>query len=372
LQSSGTAFAQSVASAARAAGTGVPVGAISFQVPLSPSPVFGPATTLSPGLPPAAVEVAHKMVRRTVCCATPLPLNSAVRAQALAAAALSVPVEVARVTPVAGSERPEQAPTAERLGGAAGRVDRALSEAARWGAPAAEPEVPGPRRATLSSVLTHLTQSRVHHVLKPSRGGGRDPREAERSRALGKVIGVGLAFAAIEAAGAFFTGSVALRADAMHLLLDTAVSAGALFALWLAKRPGNRFPKAEPVIGLISSILIGLTAIEIGHEAYLRFLSPVEVSPATMFLALSGLAANVINALLLRKFSDDGLSTKSAFLHALTDAVGSIGIILSGLAVYFLHWVWADAAIAGVIVSLIVATAGNLARASWKSLRSKT
>lgn len=348
LQPGASAFGQAVSAAA--SGAGVALGPLAIALPASALPA--PATA---------------------------PVGAGVGVRVEPAALLAAPaVPVALLTtiaPAAGVLATAPVPARSRgLASAADRVALRLRDAAKFGGRAAEEAPPPePRRSGLASAFNYLTHPKAGRALRPAAEGvpptEREKQESERARALVKVVGIGLAFAAVEAIGSWLTGSVALRADAMHLALDTSVSAAALLALWLSKRPGKRFAKAEPVIGLLSSLAIGFTAIEIGHEVYERFLSPVAVGPVTMLLALSGLAANLINAFILRKFRDDGVSMKGAFLHALTDAVGSIGIVVSGLAVYFFNWAWADAAIGGVIVALILATAVNLARASWKALR---
>lgn len=334
LQPGASAFAQAVSAAA--SGTGIVAGPIAIALP-------APLLTAAPSLPLSSITQRPAL--------GPVP-------------GLSLSPQGERVGVRAES----------RLASAADRVAVRLRDAAKLAGRAAEESLPpAARRSALASAFDHLTHPKAGLALRPAAEGvpptDREKQEGERARALVKVVGIGLAFAAVEAIGSWLTGSVALRADAMHLALDTSVSAAALLALWLSKRPGKRFAKAEPVIGLLSALAIGLTALEIGHEVYERFLSPVAVGPVTMLLALAGLAANLINAFILRKFRDDGVSMKGAFLHALTDAVGSIGIIASGLAVYFFNWAWADAAIGGVIVTLILATAVNLARASWKALR---
>lgn len=392
VQPGGSAFAQAAAARSAAVPVSAPVATTVLPLVVSPATLprvlplsaVGPAPSLSATaaltLPAPAGSLAVgpvASVRTAESRAVSKELAAAqghaerLEAPAPAAAAPSAPVLAARTAELRD----------EVLGGAAGRVRSRLADARHFlGGRAAEEEPAGTvRKSGLARFYGHLTHFRAGRALKPAGDGvppgEKEGKERERAKALAKVVGIGLAFGAIETIGAWFTGSVALRADAMHLALDTSVSAAALLALWLSRRARNsenprRFAKAEPVIGLVSSAAIGFTAIEIGLEVFDRFMAPVVVpGPTTMLLALSGLAANVINALILRRFQDDGLSMKGAFLHALTDAVGSIGIIASGLAVYYWQWAWADAAIGGVIVALILGTAVNLARTSWRALK---
>ncbi|MBI4422604.1 MAG: cation diffusion facilitator family transporter [Elusimicrobia bacterium] len=220
-------------------------------------------------------------------------------------------------------------------------------------------------------VRAALTWARLHEPSGADLGEAKDPLQAA---ALRKVIGIGLVFAAIELAGSVWSGSLALRADALHLALDTGVSAATLFALWISRRPPTArrtygYAKMEPLVGFVSSAAIFATAFELGQEAAARLLSPVAVPGlATIGLAFSGLAANIFAALILRRYRGDGVGMRGAFLHALSDALGSVGIIASGLAVYFFQWHWADPFIGVGICLLIAHTAWGLLKSSWHLL----
>ncbi|MBI4346275.1 MAG: cation transporter [Elusimicrobia bacterium] len=367
LQPGASAFAQGAAAAA----SGSRAAAVPVVLSVPVAPVLGAGPIVSAGALPSALPAALIPVSRLA--------SAAALAPGIAGESRPPSPGLAAMLPVHAAVVPGQS-----LAGAAGRIERRLQDAARLGAlhHDSAPEVGGASHPRLAAFVEHLTHPKAGRALRPPDDGlppdERDKQERERAKALIKVVGIGILFAAIETIGSWLTGSVALQADAIHLALDTSVSAAALFGLWLSRRYKGadgkpRYPRAEAVIGLLSALAIGLTAVEIGREVFDRFMNPVAVpGPATMVLALAGLAANVINALILRKFRDDGLGMKGAFLHALTDAVGSIGIIASGLAVYYLGWAWADPAIGAVIVTLIMATATNLARASWKALRAPT
>jgi cobalt-zinc-cadmium efflux system protein len=201
-----------------------------------------------------------------------------------------------------------------------------------------------------------------------------DARKPMEHSALKKVIGVAAFFTAIELAGGVATGSVSLQADSFHLAADLAINVGALAALWMARRPPNSrktygYLKLESIVGLVSSAAIAGMGLFTGFEALGRLLHPAAV-PAleTMILACSGLLSNALSTWLLYRYRDDSLSLKGAFLHAATDAVGSLGIIAgSGLILAF-GWLWADPLISFGIVALILHTTWDLAVRSWNVL----
>lgn len=201
-----------------------------------------------------------------------------------------------------------------------------------------------------------------------------DAKRPVHMAALRRVIAVGALFAAVEIVGSQITGSSSLMADAMHLTADMFVSLGALFALWAgSKKPDGKrtfgFLKMEPIVGMISAVLIPALAIFAGHEAWSRFNNPETIEAGkTALFALAGLAANGFSVWTLWKFQDDGVGVKGAFLHAAGDAMGSIGIIVAMGLVFFFGWVWADLAITALIIGLILKMSLGLMSSSWRML----
>ncbi len=192
--------------------------------------------------------------------------------------------------------------------------------------------------------------------------------------ALKRVIAVSAIFTAIEFIGGLMIGSLSLKADSMHLMADLGINVGALFALWMSRRPPNShktygYLKMESLTGLLSAVAIAGMALYTLSEAIPRLWAPVAVPGLiTMALAASGLLSNAISTVLLRRYQDDNLSIKGAFLHAATDAVGSVGIITAGALIYFFHWFIADPIISFLIVALILHTTWDLAKRSWNVL----
>ncbi|UPT73216.1 MAG: cation diffusion facilitator family transporter [Elusimicrobiota bacterium] len=195
-----------------------------------------------------------------------------------------------------------------------------------------------------------------------------------REIALKRALAVSAVFVVVEFVGAWMTGSVALKADAMHLAADQMISAAALISLWVARRPPNSrksygYLKVEPVVALIGAGAIALMGFEMGSEAWQRLFNPGAAATWSVALfALSSLAANLVSAALLWRYKDDGLSMKSAFLHAATDAVGSVGVILSAAAAILLGWLWVEPVAVAFILVMLARVAWELGKPAWNTL----
>jgi cobalt-zinc-cadmium efflux system protein len=120
----------------------------------------------------------------------------------------------------------------------------------------------------------------------------------------------------------------------------------------------------------------GLVAIAfwIGWEAIVRLQSPpVEILSLPMLATASvGLGVNTINIVLLHKDSHHDLNLRGAFLHVLADAASSVGVILAAIAVWTLHWLWADGVISLLVSGLIIISATSLIVQSLKMLFAKS
>jgi len=170
-----------------------------------------------------------------------------------------------------------------------------------------------------------------------------------------------------EAIGGLVSHSLALLADAGHMLVD----AGALMFAWLgahyARRPADAkrsfgYARLEVLVGYSNSLLQFLLVIWIASEALFRFANPAPILSGTMLaVALAGL---VVNAIVLGTLSHShgDLNTASARLHVLGDLLGSAGAVVAALLVRYSDWLWADPAVS-ILVSLLIL--GN----AWRLLR---
>ncbi len=192
--------------------------------------------------------------------------------------------------------------------------------------------------------------------------------------ALKRALAVASVFVAVEVIGGLVTGNVALKADSMHLAADQLINGAALFSIWISRRPPNSrksygYLKVESVVGLLGAATIALMGFEMGVEAWHRLFSAG--APATWsvaLFALASLASNLFTALILWRHHGESLSMKGAFLHSATDAVGSLGVIVSVAAAILLGWAWVEPAAVALILVMIVKTAWELGKPAWDVL----
>jgi cobalt-zinc-cadmium efflux system protein len=163
----------------------------------------------------------------------------------------------------------------------------------------------------------------------------------------------------IEFAGGFLTNSLALTADAGHMLSDAAALGLSLFAAMLVLRPPTArksygFYRAEILAALVNgAALIAISAF-IFVEALRRFSEPPQVGgPLMLGIAAGGLIINIVSLGLLSGGKKDNLNMHGAWLHVFTDMLGSVGAIAAGAAITLFDWYWADP-VASILISLLV------------------
>jgi cobalt-zinc-cadmium efflux system protein len=182
-------------------------------------------------------------------------------------------------------------------------------------------------------------------------------------------------FAAIEFVIGYWSHSLALQAESGHLLSDSFALALSLLAAWLVQQQVNKTEGASGRIEAAAAIFNGLglvaIAIWIGIEAVSRLQSPpTEILSLPMLVTAGlGLGVNSFNAFLLHDSSDLDLNVRGAFLHILADLISSIGVIVAAIAVWLMHWLWADGAV-GLFVSVLIFTSAiPLLSQSFNSIR---
>jgi cobalt-zinc-cadmium efflux system protein len=196
------------------------------------------------------------------------------------------------------------------------------------------------------------------------------PQLAEVPRRLPLVLGISLAALGAEVVGGVLAHSLALLADAGHMLVD----AGALALAWVVARLARRPATPERSFGLLrleilaalvnGAVLIAI-ALGIGVEAYRRLRAPPAVGAQLMLIvATIGLAANVTGAAMLRPGHRESLNQRAAYLHLLSDALGSLGALVAGAVILVAGWQLADPLISVVIAALILRSAWQLTRES--------
>ncbi|WP_333663118.1 cation diffusion facilitator family transporter [Acinetobacter sp.] len=162
-------------------------------------------------------------------------------------------------------------------------------------------------------------------------------------------------FLVIEVIAGLITQSLALLSDAAHMFTDAAALAIALAAIQIAKRPADNkrtfgYQRFEILAALFNASMLFFVAMYILYEAYQRFSQPPEIQSLGMLIVASiGLVINLISMKILMSSAADSLNVKGAYLEVLSDALGSVGVIIGAIIIYFTSWYWVDTIIAVAI-----------------------
>lgn len=171
---------------------------------------------------------------------------------------------------------------------------------------------------------------------------------ARNRRALWVVFGLTFTYFLVEVAGGLLTNSLALLADAAHMLTDVCGLGLALFAAWMSQKPATSqrtygYYRVEILAALSNAVVLFLMAFFIMYEAYRRFLEPPEVASLPMLaVAAVGLVVNVIGIGQLRAAADESLNMKGAYLEVVGDLLGSVGVLVAGAVMLTTGWYYAD------------------------------
>src|SRR5262245_35752647 len=172
----------------------------------------------------------------------------------------------------------------------------------------------------------------------------------------------------VELAGGWLTNSLALLTDAAHMLTDVGALALTLFALWIAGRPASErktfgYYRAEILAALVNGVVLCVLVLGIILEAWRRLQDPPPVRAGAMLaIAVGGLVVNLFVAHRLREHQGRSLNMRGAYLHVISDLLGSLGAILAGAVIMTMGWNTIDP-----LVSLLIA--GLILFSSWKLVR---
>ncbi|WP_415273342.1 cation diffusion facilitator family transporter [Bacillus siamensis] len=169
----------------------------------------------------------------------------------------------------------------------------------------------------------------------------------------------------IEAIGGFVTNSLALLSDAGHMLSDSISLMVALIAFKLAEKKASHhktfgYKRFEILAAVINGVALILISLYIIYEAIKRFSHPPEVATTGMLIiSIIGLAVNILVAWIMLNGGDtkNNLNIRGAYLHVISDMLGSVGAILAAILIIFFGWGWADP-VASVIVAILVLKSG--------------
>jgi len=196
-------------------------------------------------------------------------------------------------------------------------------------------------------------------------------------RLLWLATGLTLAYAGVEAGVGWWAGSLALVADAGHMVNDAAALALAAVAAWLARRPASArhsygFGRAEFLAALINSVALLVLVAWIAVSAVQRLHDPQPVmGEAVSVAAAAGLALNLFVAWLLGR-GERNLNTRAALLHVLGDLLGSVAALISGVVIAFTGWTPIDPLLSLGIGALIVVSSLRLLREALHGLMEGT
>jgi cobalt-zinc-cadmium efflux system protein len=192
------------------------------------------------------------------------------------------------------------------------------------------------------------------------------------------VLALTATFTVVEVVGGLLTGSLALLADAGHMLSDNLSLGLALFAAWLAGRPATPersfgYQRAEILAALFNGMTLVAISIWIFVEAYSRLREPPEILGGWMLVvAALGLVVNVAGALILSRSDGENLNVEGALRHVIADALGSVGAIVAALVIVLTGWRYADPLVSVAIGLLILASSWSLVRDSTNILLEAT
>jgi cobalt-zinc-cadmium efflux system protein len=228
----------------------------------------------------------------------------------------------------------------------------------------------------MSATGTHANLRPAHaHVSEHSHGTRHTHGRAERSRRrLRLVLLLTVLYMVAEAVGGWLTGSLALLADAGHMLADAAALGLALVAVWFGSRPATPnktfgYYRLEILAAWVNGVALVIIALLIAYEAYGRWAQPPVVKSTPMLLVASGgLLINLVCAWLLHGEHRHDLNMRGAWLHIIGDAVGSVGALIAGALMSLYGWYVADPLVSVVIGGLIVWSSWSLIRESTNVL----
>lgn len=183
-------------------------------------------------------------------------------------------------------------------------------------------------------------------------------------------MGLALLYMVAEIAGGLAANSLALLADAGHMLTDVAALGLSLFAIWISRRPATvrrtyGYHRVEILAALANGATLIVISVLIVAEAYRRWAQPPEVRGGLMLaVAGGGLLVNLISLAVLHGDRNESLNIRGAWLHVLTDTLGSVQAIVAAALIGTLGWYWADPVASVLIGGLVVASAWGLVRES--------
>jgi cobalt-zinc-cadmium efflux system protein len=216
--------------------------------------------------------------------------------------------------------------------------------------------------STLSTLSAH-DHSTHAHTHDPARGDARD-----QVRPLRLALAITATFLLAEVAGGIVSNSLALLADAGHMLADVAALGLSLFVAWFSRQPYEPrrtfgYLRWEILAAFLNGATLLLLSTWIAIEAVLRLRQPEPVDSGLMLVvAVAGILANIAAAFILHPASEASLNLRGAYLHVVSDLLGSVATVIAAVLVRFTGWLAADP-VASILMTLLIV------RGAWRLVR---
>jgi cobalt-zinc-cadmium efflux system protein len=192
--------------------------------------------------------------------------------------------------------------------------------------------------------------------------------QSNQVRRLRAALAVTAVFLVVEVVGGWLSNSLALLADAGHMLTDVAALALSLFVAWFSRQPASPektygYLRWEVLAAFLNGATLLLISVWIVWEAMLRLREPEPVATGLMLIvAVAGLVVNLIAARMLHSSGTSSLNVRAAYLHVLSDLLGSVGTVAAAMVIRWTGWLEADP-IASLLMALLIL------RGAWRVVR---
>lgn len=186
-----------------------------------------------------------------------------------------------------------------------------------------------------------------------------DPSEIGERR-LWWAVGANMLLTLAQVIGGIISGSLSLIADALHNFSDAASLFIALIAIRIGRKPPDQFKtfgykRAETIAALINLTTLIIIGLYLCYEAIMRFITPEPIAGWTIVIVAGiALVVDIFTAALTYSQSKNSMNMRAAFLHNLTDALASVGVIIAGTLILLYGWVWTDAAMTLLIAGYVL------------------
>ena len=188
------------------------------------------------------------------------------------------------------------------------------------------------------------------------------------------IVGIALnfLFVVIEVAVGLYVHSLSLLSDAGHNLADVGALALSLLAFRLLKVKANQqytygYRKTSILVALFNAMVLLVSIGAIAYEAAHRLINPETMEGTTIaIVAAVGIVINTVTALLFLRDKDKDMNIKSAYLHLMSDALVSLGLVIGGVIIHYTHWYWVDSVLSMVIAVVILVSTWQLLKGSLR------